>query len=291
MKLYRHLSTQEEIDAEYDPERRVSDMGAVVDFFVGESERARRDLECALDVSFGPTLDEYVDVFPAADAGSPVLVFVHGGYWRRLSAKEFSLVARGPVARGYTVVVTNYSLCPKVRIGEITRQSRAVVAWLARAAETYHGDPERIFVSGHSAGGQQVGMLLATDWAGEYRLPTDVVKGGIAISGLFDLEPLRYSWLQPKILLDHDTITRESPACQIPLGAPPLLLTVGGDESAEFHRQSRDYLDAWQAAGHRGEWLDQPGKDHFSAIEGLVDPESPLCDAAVDFLLRCERGG
>lgn len=291
MPLYRHLNTQEEIDAEYDPERAVPDMKPVVDFFVGESEAARRDLECVLDVPFGPTRDEYVDVFPAADAGSPVLVFVHGGYWRRLSAKEFSLVARGPVARGYTVVVTNYSLCPKVRIPEITRQSRAVVAWLAREAETYHGDPTRIFVSGHSAGGQQVGQLLATDWVGEYGLPADTVKGGIAISGVFDLTPLRYSWLQPKILLDHDTIAGESPRLRIPEQAPPLLVTVGADESAEFHRQSRDYLEAWRTAGHRGEWLDQPGKDHFTAIEGLRDPESPLCSAAVDFLSRCERAG
>ncbi len=291
MQLYRHLSTQEEIDAEYDPERAVPDMQPVVEFFVGESERARRDLACVLDVPFGPTRDEYVDVFPAADSGSPVLVFVHGGYWRRLSAKEFSLVARGPVARGYTVVVTNYSLCPKVGIPEITRQSRAVVAWLAREAETYRGDPTRIFVSGHSAGGQQVGRLLATDWAGEYGLPANVVKGGIAISGVFDLTPLRYSWLQPKLLLDHDTIARESPQLQMPEQAPPLLVTVGAEESAEFHRQSRDYLAAWRAAGHRGEWLDQPGKDHFSAIEGMMEAESPLCRAATDFLSRCDRDG
>ncbi len=289
MKLYREFSSQEELDAQYNVELSVPDLRPYFEFFVGESERARRELDCALDMPFGPTLDETLDVFPAAVPGSPVLVFIHGGYWRRLSSKEFSLAALGPVAHNITVAVTNYSLCPKVTIGEITRQSRAAIAWLAREAEAYNGDPERIFVCGHSAGGQQVGMLVATDWSGEYGLPGNVLKGGVPISGIYDLEPLRYSWLQPKILLDHDTIVRESPMRHIPDQAPPLLLSLGGDESEEFHRQSRDYLDAWRARGHAAESFAQPGKNHFNAIDGLADPRSPLCRAVVEFLSRCEQ--
>jgi arylformamidase len=290
MKLYRDFTSQEEIDREYNVEAMVPDMRPYLELFVGGSEKARHELDCVLNVRVGPTVDEAVDVFPAKQPGAPILVFIHGGYWRILSSKEFNLVARGPSAHGVTVVVTNYSLCPKVTIAEITRQSRAVIAWLSREARSFNGDPERIFVCGHSAGGQQVGMLVATDWPGEYGLPRDVIKGGIPISGLFDLSPFRYSWLQPKLLLTHELILQQSPLFHIPLAGPPLLVSVGEEESAEFHRQSRDYLAAWRAQGLRGELLTQPGKNHFTAIEGLAEANSPFCQALIDFMTQCERG-
>jgi arylformamidase len=278
MPLYRTFETQEEIDREYDVEQMVPDFRVYATQFIEESARARTELAVKLDVRFGPTLDEYFDLFTPVQRGAPILVFIHGGYWRILSAKEFSLVATGPVARGFAVAVTNYSLCPKVRIDEITRQSRAAVAWLYRNARSFDGDPDRIFIVGHSAGGQQVGMLLATEWTRDYGLPPDVVKGAIAISGLFDLKPLRYSWLQPKLLLDHETIARHSPLFNLPRTAPPLVVTVGELESAEFHRQSRAYLEAMKTAGLRAEWLDQPGCNHFTAITGLLEPHHSLCE-------------
>jgi arylformamidase len=290
MKLYRDFTSQEEIDREYNVEAMVPDLQPYVELFVGESEKARRELECVLDVRFGPTVDETVDVFPAKQPGAPILVFIHGGYWRMLSSKEFNLVARGLSAHGVTVVVTNYSLCPKVTIAEITRQSRAVIAWVSREARSFNGDPDRIFVCGHSAGGQQVGMLVTTDWQGEYGLPNDIIKGGIPISGVFNLHPLRYSWLQPKLLLTHEIILQQSPCFHIPSSGPPLLITLGEEESAEFHRQSTDYLAAWRANELRGELLVQSGKNHFTAIEGLAEANSPLCQALIDFMTQCERG-
>ena len=105
MKLYRDFTSQEEIDQEYDVQGQVPDMEPIVEFLVSESEKARNELECVLDVRFGPTVDEIVDVFPAEKPGAPILVFIHGGYWRALSSKEFSLVARGLHAHGITVVV------------------------------------------------------------------------------------------------------------------------------------------------------------------------------------------
>ena len=284
MKLYRDFVSQEAIDSEYNIELAVGDMGPYVEWFVAGSARARAELPCVLDLPFGPTRDETLDIFPARKPNAPVLLFVHGGYWRTLSSKEFSLVARGPLAHNVTVVISNYSLCPKVTIAEITRQSRAAVAWLAHNIERYNGDPGRIFVAGHSAGGQQVGMLAATDWPGEYGLPVDVVKGGIPISGLFDLRPFRHSWLQAKLQLDADLIERQSPLFHIPSQAPPLLVTLGGDESREFHRQSADYVAAWRAAGHRANTFAQPGKNHLTAIAGFEDPASELCHALMDFI-------
>jgi arylformamidase len=290
MKLYRHFTSQEEIDRQYNVEALEPDMRPYVELFVGGSEQARRELACVLDVRVGPTVDETVDVFPAKQPEAPILVFIHGGYWRSRSSKDFHLVARGPSAHGVTVVVTNYSLCPKVTIAEITRQSRAVIAWLSREARAFNGDPERIFVCGHSAGGQQVGMVVATDWAEEYGLPQDIIKGGIPISGLFDLSPFRYSWLQPKLLLTHELIQQQSPLFHIPSAGPPLLVSVGEKEPAEFHRQAADYLAAWQAQGLRGDLLTQSGKNHFTAIEGLAEANSPFCQALLDFMTRCARG-
>lgn len=285
MKLYRDFTTQEEIDREYDIES-VLDMPPYIKWLVEGSAQARADLECQLGVRFGPTLDETVDIFPARRPDAPVLVFIHGGWWRLLSSKEVSLVARGPVAHDVTVVVTNYSLCPKVSVAEITRQSRAVIAWLHQHVASYNGDPERIYVSGHSAGGHQVGMLALTDWPGEYGLPADLIQGGIPISGLFDLRPFRYSWLQPKLLLTHEVIEQQSPLFHIPTQGPlpPMIVTLGGDESAEFHRQSAVFVEAWRASGADARTFDQPGKDHITAIAGFEDPESELCHAVIDFM-------
>jgi arylformamidase len=290
MKLYRDFTSQEEIDREYNVGAVVPDSAQWLERYRHESATVRRELECLLDLRFGPTRDETVDVFPAPRPGAAVLVFIHGGHWRWGSSKDFSLVARGPVARGITVVVTNYSLCPSVTIAEITRQSRAVIAWLHREAPRFNGDPGRILAAGHSAGGQQVGMLAATDWPGEYGLPAEIVRGGIPISGIFDLQPLRYSYLQPKLQLTHEVILRQSPLLNIPPSGPPLLITLGEAETAEFHRQSADYLEAWRGNGLRAELLIQEGRHHISAIEGLTDPRSPLCQALVNFAARCEQG-
>ena len=284
MKLYRDFESQEALDAQYDVEQNVPDFMLYAEQFVAASAQARDTLPCHLGVRFGPTLDETLDIFPAADRNAPILVFIHGGYWRLLTSSEFDFVATGPVQRGMTVVVTNYSLCPKVTISEITRQSRAALAWLANTELEFNGDRERIYVSGHSAGGQQTARLLATDWAGDYGLPTDIIKGGIAISGLFDLRPLRYSFVQPKLLLTHDVIERESPQFHIPESAPPLLVSVGGDEPGEFRRQSRDFHAAWTAAGLDGGYWEQAGKNHFTAIEGFLDPASELCERLSAFI-------
>ena len=146
--LYRQFSTQQEIDAEYDVEKSVPDFMVYARHFIEESKLARHRLKCELDVPYGATRDEHLDIFPAANRRAPILIFFHGGYWRMLSSKEFSCVALGPAPAGVTVVNVNYSLCPKVTIDEIVRQARAAVAWTYRHAEDFGGDRERIFVSG-----------------------------------------------------------------------------------------------------------------------------------------------
>ena len=276
-KLYRDFESRAEIDAEYDVERSVPDFMHYARQYAEGSAAARRTLDARLGLRYGPTLAEYLDVFPAARRGAPVLVFLHGGYWRILSARDFSFVASGPVAAGVTVAVVNYALCPTVTLDEIARQTRAAIVWLWRHARAHNGDPERIHVCGHSAGGQLTAMAALTEWERDYGLPLDVVKSGIPISGLFDLEPLRHSFLQDDLRLDDALIARNSPQRLVRPVPVPLLVTGGGDESAELLRQSEDFLGAWTGAGNRGVRLAQPGRNHFTAITGFADPGSVLC--------------
>ena len=282
--LYRNFASAAEIDAEYDVEKAVPDFTIYARQYIEGSRAARKRLRGFFNVHFGPSRDEYVDIFPAARPDAPVLIFFHGGYWRILAAEDFSFVAEGPVAAGVTVVVANYSLCPKVTIDEITRQARATVAWTHRRIREYGGSPDKIYVSGHSAGGQLTAMCLMTDWAGEYGLPRDVVKGGLAISGVFDLRPIKHTSMQPQIRLTDEQIVRNSPQLLIRRVSQPLVVTYGGDETAEFCRQSEDFLADWISAGNRGNGFAQPGANHFTAITGFATPDSPLCRAAFELM-------
>ena len=278
MALYRDFDTQEAIDAQYQVERSVPDMAPYAAYFTSESERVCRELEPVQGIAYGPSVEETLDVFPAREPGAPVLLFVHGGYWRAFSNRDFNFVAAGPHARGWAVVTTNYALCPKVSLAEITRQTRAAVKWVWQNITACNGDPRRIVIAGHSAGGQQAAMMLATDWAGDYAMPAEPFAGAIAVSGLFDLRPLRYSFVQPMLQLDDGLIVRESPLQHVRPCATPMLVTVGGDEPGEFRRQSAEYYDAWLAAGNHGELWEQPGRNHFMAIDDFLDPDSPLCE-------------
>ena len=283
--LYREFSTQEELDAQYNLRNTVPDYPAYSRFYEESSRQARERLECSLDVAYGPTLAERLDIFPAGQ-GAPVLIFIHGGYWSSFSSKEFSFVAEGPVSAGVATVVINYALCPAVSVGEIVRQSRAAAAWVHANAESFGGDPEKVFVSGHSAGGHLSAMLATTDWEGEYGLPADLIKGCSPISGLFDLAPFPYTYLQPRLQLTWDEVLRYSPirnlATLANMSFPPMLVSYGEEETAELRRQSDDFLAAWKASGFEGKLLSQPGGDHFSAISGFLKPDSLLCAAILE---------
>lgn len=279
MALYRDFETQEELDAQYNLRAAVPDYARYAQFYSDKSLEARSSLQCELGVQYGPTLDEHVDIFPAA-TGAPILIFFHGGYWHTFGSKEFSFVAMGPVSAGATTIVPNYGLCPRVTIDEIVRQSRAVVAWAYRNSGRFGGDRSRIHLAGHSAGGHLVAMLMATDWEADYGLPANIIKGACTISGLFDLAPFPYTYLQPKLQLTWGEILRNSPILHIPdQHAPPLLVTYGQNETSELQRQSDDYLSAWRAKELDAVRLPQLGKNHFSVIDGLLEADSPLCAA------------
>lgn len=276
-RLYRDFETQAQIDAQYGTQQWVADAAAEARHYVERSRLARDTLRCTLDEPFGPTLDETLDIFPAVCPGAPVFVFVHGGYWRANTSKEFSCVALGLVPAGMTTVVVNYSLCPKVTIDEITRQVRAAIVWVLKNIDRHGGDPTRVALGGHSAGAQLTAMALQTCWREDYGLNEDPLAAAVLVSGIYDLAPLRYSYLQPLIQLDDGVIRRQSPLFAVRPCRTPALVTWGGGESDEFARQSRAYHEAWQAAGNRCELMPVPGANHFGAIHGFEDPSSVLC--------------
>jgi len=170
-----------------------------------------------------------------------------------------------------------------VNIDEIVRQSRAAAAWTYRNAEDFGGNPERISVSGHSAGGHLTGMLMSTDWEKNYGLPPNLIKGFLPVSGLFDLKPFPFSWLQPKLLLTSEQVLRNSPVFLKPVYTPHVMVAVGSDESYEFQRQSKNYTIFLQKHGVPAEYLSMPGKNHFNIIHDFLGDGGPLCKKIIEW--------
>jgi arylformamidase len=191
---------------------------------------------------------------------------------------DFSYVARALRPVGAATVVIDYGLVPTIDLDELVRQCRAAVAWVHRHARQWGGDPERITVCGHSAGGHLTAMMLATDWRA-WGLPADVVKGACAISGLYDLEPIRLCYLNHILALTPESARRNSPVHLAPTGRPPLVLAVGGAEGPEYHRQTDDLAAAWRAHGLSIEVMDLAGHDHFSIMGELSSPGTELARA------------
>ncbi|HEX2529375.1 MAG TPA: alpha/beta hydrolase [Geminicoccus sp.] len=268
MHLPRLAMEPAEVDRLYDAGRAVPDSAVRMAGWTERSRQARARLDGRLDVAYGPSLDEYLDVFPGP-VGGPLHVFIHGGYWRRFTAKDFSFVAEPLVAQGYTVVVPNYALCPRVRIGEIVRQVRAALHWTIHHPDVHGGDIRRLTISGHSAGGHLVGMMLATDWSAWRSMPAEPVAAAVALSGLYDLAPFAYSWLQPVLQLDHHDIEQLSPVRQVKTQATSLILAAGQLESPAFHAQAGLFEAVWRACGNRVERSTCGDRDHFTIVEDL----------------------
>jgi len=274
--LYREFENQAQIDAQYNPSLGLADATAPGRHYAQRSAFARGQLRSVLDLPYGPTLEETLDIFPADAPMAPVFVFLHGGYWRALSSKDFSCIALGLQPLGITTVVVNYALCPWVTLDEITRQVRSAVAWTLRNIQHHGGDPTRVALGGHSAGAHLSAMCLQTPWARDYGLAQDPLAAALLVSGVYDIAPLRYSYLQPQIQLDEGLIRRNSPAFSVRTCRTPVWVNWGGDESTEFARQATMFHQAWCAAGNVGELGTLPGADHYRAIHGFESAQSDV---------------
>lgn len=274
------------LDAQYDNRAKVPEGLAMMRVASDRSAALRDEMPGQYNVSFGPDAVETLDIFPAAggaeDAGGPVpvQVFIHGGYWKMMHKDDFSYVSQAFAPQGCATVVINYGLIPAVDMDELVRQCRAALAWTHRNAASFGGDPDRIFISGHSAGGHLVAMMMATDWPTfddlSPDLPRDLIKGGCGISGLYDLEPIRLCFLNDDLNLGVEAAQRNSPLALAPGGPGRLLLAVGGEEGPEYLRQSEDLAAAWRQHGIDVEVKVLEGQNHFTIVEQLSDPAADL---------------
>jgi arylformamidase len=284
--VYRDFD-QTELDAQYNNRARFPNYLEHFAAWQRWSAHTRTVLPSHLDLSFGPGPDETLDIFPApAERGAaPLYVFIHGGYWYSLDKSDYSYVAEGFRPHGLATVVNNFGLAPRFTMDEIVAQNRNALAWLWRNARRYSADPSRIYVAGHSAGGHLAALLLATDWSAlGADLPPDLVKGACAIGGIFDLEPIRRSFLNAKLHLTLAQVAAHSPLLQT-VGVPaPLLLIVAKDESPEFHRQSAEMHARWESLGFPVQSVVPAGLDHFDVVNQLISPEAGLVAMQLDHI-------
>lgn len=272
------------LDLQYNNRARVPEHPQVLERWVLASEFARAHGSRRIDIGYGATPAETLDVFPTPRANAPVLVFIHGGWWRALDKSDHSFIAPVFNQAGALVVIPNYGLCPAVTIETIALQLTRALIWTHRNATLYGGDPQRIVVAGHSAGGHLAAMMLSCDWrAIDPKLPARLVRGALSISGVFDLEPVRHTpFLKADLRLTPASVQRLSPL-RFPRPSGPLFAMVGALESEEFLRQNQSIRDAWGAKSVPV-CETVAGTNHFDVLHALADPQSPLHARALQLL-------
>ena len=264
MSLYRDMD-RAALDAAYNNSAAVANSAQLMADFQARSGQLRAQHSRYLDLRYGPASRNRIDYF-AADARGPVLVFIHGGYWQMRAKEDFSFLAAGPLAHGIHVAFVGYTLAPDISLGGIVAEVAAALGWLAGHVADFGGDAARIYTSGWSAGGHLTAMSLEEP----------AVKGGLAISGIYELEPIRLSYLNDKLQLDVDEARRLSPLLYVGQSRKPLVLACGGGELPELRRQSATFADARTHAGLPGKFVQLPGHNHFTILEELASPDGAL---------------
>jgi arylformamidase len=258
--------------------------GQLLSALDARSAKARAGLRGELGVRYGRDADETMDVFHPAGRSKALLIFIHGGYWLFGDKSQFSFPAAAYTAAGVTFIAINYSLAPAVTIEEQVAQCRRAVAHVHEHAEELRTDRDRVYISGHSSGAQLAAMVMETDWPAWQRgLPRELIKGGLALSGVYDLEAIRRTeFLNAVLKLDADRAAALSPACRAPAAGVPLYAAVGALENEEFRRQTRALCAAWKPVLRRE--LVLPDDDHFTILDSFADHGSPLFAAALEMM-------
>lgn len=265
MALYRGMD-RPALDAAYNNSDAVAQSPAILADWQHRSAALRARVAGPRDVAYAETPGARLDFFPVARTGAPTLLFFHGGYWQRNSKDDFSFVAEAALARGVNVAVAGYTLAPAARMDAIAAEAQAAAHWLGAHLAAWGADPGRLFAAGWSAGAHLTALVMGES----------VIRGGIAISGIYDLEPIRLNYLNDKLGLDPAKAERFSPLLHLPARAGRLVVAVGSAELPELRRQSRDYFDAWRRRGLAGSFQELAGCHHYAALEELAKPEGAL---------------
>lgn len=271
MALYRGMDRRA-LDAAYNNSAAVAGSAGIIADWRRRSAALRERVAGPRDIAYAAAPDARLDFFPAGRDGAPTLLFFHGGYWQRNGKDGFSFIAEGPLAHGINVAVAGYTLAPAARIDAIAAEARAAAVWLGTHLDRWGADPGRLFAAGWSAGGHLTALVMGEP----------AVRGGIAISGIYDLEPIRLNYLNEKLGLDAAEARRNSPLLHLPARAGRLIVAVGAAELPELRRQSRDYAEAWLGRGLPGVFQELAGCHHYAALEQLARPEAPLALALAE---------
>jgi arylformamidase len=270
-----------DLEAEYNNRKRVPEHVDIAPRWQAASAAYRQSARADLDQPYGPGERHRYDLFRAGDAAAPLVVYIHGGYWQRGDRKDYSFVARELNAAGIDVALPSYTLCPAVSVPRIIDELRQCLVAVWRRTQKHP------VVTGHSAGGHLTAAMVATDWSRVDAAPADLVRAGLAISGVFDLEPLVSTSINDLARMDQASARAASPLLWPP---PPkggtFVAAVGGDESSEFLRQSRVIADTWARAGLETECLVVPGTNHFTVVDELSRPSSELFSSLVRLARR-----
>ncbi|MFK7602875.1 alpha/beta hydrolase [Deinococcus sp. SM5_A1] len=258
---HTHDLFDEAINKDYMPSRRVPDADAIVAAWVRDSAAVRETFP-PVELAYGAGEHERLDVFKPDPEARATLLFIHGGYWQAFYKETFSYLAPPLLEAGIRVAVMSYHLTPAVTLAQIVTQARQATAFTATQF------PGPLIVAGHSAGGHLAAMIHATDWAAQ-GLPDVKLTGGIGISGVYELGPLRRTELQPALQLSAQQAHTLSPAFLQPISAAPFLVAVGADESDSFVWQSQQLADAWPGVASQVRLL--PGRHHFGAPDDLLN--------------------
>lgn len=271
-------------ESQYNNRQAVPDFQRYFDRWGLRSEETRRTRRCYLDVAYGSHPMEKMDIFQARGASRACLMFIHGGYWRALDKKDHSFVAAELVEHGVTVAVPNYALCPSVTVEDIVRQILQACAWLYRNATNFGAPAGGIYVCGHSAGGHLTAMAMAAMFpAFAADLPSKVVLGGLAISGIYDLRDIVHvPSINGDVRLTAEAAEKVSPLFYPPATNAPLYLACGGKELPPFLAQQAALAKKWRkvVAGE----IACPEDNHFSILEHFGEPSSALFSATMKMM-------
>jgi arylformamidase len=282
-KIYQNFD-QRELDLQYNAQATVGDITPFVEAYERQSSAARSTLKCHESLTFGPSPEETLDLFPA-QKNAPLFVFIHGGYWRMLSKNESSFMANNFVDNGVAVAAVNYTLRPKATLDQIVSEIRRSISWLYYNCQDYGYNPDSIYIAGSSAGGHLAGMLVSGGWQKEFSVPEDVIKGAMLLSGLYDLEPVALSFANEWMELDTADVNRNSPLHLLPNRGCPLIISYGGSETSEFKRQSNDYASKWQAAGFNADCFERTERNHFDIPLELAETGSVLAKKMLGLII------